>query len=104
VIWGLGGYWLYEWFDLNKEYRNYRDAYLASISPILPDGDQNQLRLRDFYRDERDRFAWFMGGLYFLNLIDAYVGANLYDFDVSSDLGANGRPTPRVTGTIRFRF
>lgn len=104
VIWGLGGYWVYEWIDLNKSYQNFRSTYLASISPSLPDGDANQKRLRDFYRDERDRFAWFMGGLYFLNILDAYVGANLYDFDVSSDLGADGRRLPRVTGTIRFRF
>ena len=104
VIWGLGGYWVHEWITLNNKYRDFRDQFSQSVTPSLPSGDGQFLKLRDFYRDERDKFAWYLGALYFLNLVDAYVGANLYDFDVGSDLGADGRMVPRATATIRVRF
>lgn len=104
VVWGLGGYWIYEWVKLNKDYKDYGDQYSRSITPIVKSGDGNLLRLRDFYRDERDKFAWYLGALYFLNLVDAYVSAQLYDFDVSPDLGLDGRMIPRVTATIKWRF
>lgn len=104
VVWGLGGYWIYEWIQQNKKYQDYRELYSTSISPLLPNGSNQYLQLRDFYRDERDKFAWYLGALYFLNLVDAYVGANLYDFDVSPDLTADGRLVPKVTATVRVKF
>ncbi|HUL44259.1 MAG TPA: DUF5683 domain-containing protein [Bacteroidota bacterium] len=103
VIWGIGGYWISQWIQLNDKYKQYRDAYAQSVAGGSG-GNPTALTLRDFYRDERDKFAWFLGGLYFLNLLDAYVGAHLYDFDVSPDLSLDGRFTPKVTATIRFRF
>ena len=104
IIWGLGGYWIYEWIQQNKKYRDYRELYSASVSPLLPNGNSQYLSLRDFYRDERDAFAWYLGALYFLNLVDAYVGANLYDFDVSPDLTSDGKLVPKVTATVRVKF
>ena len=104
VIWGLGGYWVSQWVEQNNQYKHYRDLYSASVKPSFPDGDGQSLSLRNYYRDERDKFAWYLGALYFLNLLDAYVGANLYDFDVGPDLGMNGQVAPRVTATVRFRF
>ena len=90
LIWGLGGYWVYEWSSNNKLYREHRDRYNQSIVDSPPGGDERYLRLREFYRDQRDSFAWYLGLLYFLNVVDAYVGAELYDFDVGPDLGAGG--------------
>ncbi len=104
IIIGLGGYWISEWVKLNGKYNDFRDRYLQSITPSLPSGNGQYRQNRDFYRDERDKFAWYLGALYFLNLVDAYVGASLYDFDVGSDLGADGRVKPRATATIRVRF
>jgi len=104
VIWGLGGYWIYEWVDLNKNYQNYRTLYSESIIETDPDGNNNYLNQRDFYRDERDKFAWYLGVLYFVNVIDAYVGANLYDFEVTPDLGSDGRMLPRVTASVKLTF
>lgn len=101
LIWGVGGYWISQWIDLNNKYQQFRSAYAASI----PSGGNAQyLSLRDFYRNERDRFAWFMGGLYFLNLLDAYVGAQLYDFEVSPDLGLDGMSLPKAGLAVKFRF
>ena len=102
VIWGLGGYWIYEWVKLNNSYQDYRNQYEQSL--VTPPGDPDLRRIRDFYHDERDKFAWFLGALYMVNLVDAYVGAHLYDFDVSGDLGLDGRIEPRVMATIHLRF
>ncbi len=104
VILGLGGYWIYEWTKLNNKYRDFRDQYNQSLITTPPDGNARLLSNRDFYRDERDKFAWYLGALYFLNVVDAYVGAHLYDFDVSPDLGLDGRVEPRLTATLRWTF
>ena len=104
VIVGLGGYWVYEWVKLNNKYNDYSDQYNQSIITSPPSGDTQLLSVRDFYHDERDKFAWYLGVLYFVNLVDAYVGAHLYDFDVSPDLTVDGKIVPKVTGTIRWRL
>jgi hypothetical protein len=104
IIWGLGGYWTYELLRNDKLYRENSDKYQNSISPLLRDGDLRLLQLRDFYRDARDEFAWYLGVLYALNILDAYVGANLYDFDVSPDLSQNGKIVPKVTATIKVKL
>lgn len=105
IIWGFAGYWIYEWFQNNNSYKDYRSQYAASISPNTPNGNLQIQQLRDFYRDERDKFAWYLGALYFLNLIDAYVSSSLFDFDVSSDLGMRTpSASPGVTATLRLKF
>jgi hypothetical protein len=104
LIWGLGGYWIYEWIHLNDNYKDFRSRYSNSITPGNPTGDPLLLKIRDFYRDERDKFAWYLGALYLLNLVDAYVGASLYDFDVSPELTGNGRIVPRVRASIHLSF
>lgn len=90
LILGLGGYWVYEWKRNDDDYREFRDLYSGSIASTPPNGDERYLTLREFYRDQRDSFAWYLGLLYFLNVVDAYVGAELYDFDVGPDLGSGG--------------
>lgn len=102
VIWGVGGYWVSEWIYLDKKYREFRDQYSRSLETNPTFRNAQLKRLRDFYSDERDKFAWYIGALYFANILDAYVGANLYDFNVSSDLGENGVLVPRFTASIRL--
>jgi len=104
VIVGLGSYWVYEWVKLNNKFHDFSDLYSASIVASPPDGNSRLKGNRDFYHDERDKFAWFLAGLYLANLVDAYVGAHLYDFDVSPELTYDGRLVPRVTATVRLVF
>lgn len=104
IIWGLGGYWIYEWIQQNNKYKDFRDQYSASVAQNPPLGNNQFLRLRDFYRDQRDSFAWYMGFLYFLNLVDAYVDAHLYDFDVSPELTVDGKVAPRMRASIHLTF
>ncbi|MFQ5797289.1 MAG: DUF5683 domain-containing protein [Bacteroidota bacterium] len=103
IIAGFGGWFAYNWADNKDKYKNYRDLYRDSISPSMPLGDQQLRRLRDFYRNQRDKFAWYIGILYFANVLDAYVDASLHDFDVSDDLSIQFGTTSRgVSLSIRF--
>jgi len=40
---------------------------------------------REYYRDNRDMSGFYLLGIYALATVDAYVGAHLFDFDVSDD-------------------
>jgi hypothetical protein len=43
-----------------------------------------------WYKDIRSRIIWWGVAVYLLNLIDAYVDANLWDFDTGPDLTWGG--------------
>lgn len=60
---------------------------------------------REFYRDNRDLNAAYYLGVTLLSMVDAYVGAHLYDFDVSDDVSAGIRfdPFNRQIG-LRVKF
>jgi hypothetical protein len=104
IIWGIAFYWGYEWNQLNKQYKDFRGQYSQSLKLNPPLGNIQLKSVRDFYRDERDKFAWYLGALYLVNLLDAFVGANLYDFSVSPDLSHTPIPTAQITATVRYRF
>jgi hypothetical protein len=86
IIAGLGGYFVYELIDNNKQYKDYRDLYLASITPENPFGNLQLRANRDHFRDQRDNFIIYSAILYIINVADAFVDAHLYDFDVSDEM------------------
>ncbi|MCI0706707.1 MAG: DUF5683 domain-containing protein [Ignavibacteriae bacterium] len=90
IIWGFGVYFGGIWIKANRLYNDAADRYAASLAGG-GNGDGNARYARDFYRDERDRFVFYLAITYVLNLVDAYVGASLYDFDVSDDLGGSAQ-------------
>lgn len=94
VVLGFGVYFGIEWADNNRQYKSYSDQYAASITPDTPSGDQELLALREYYRDNRDSFTWYLLILYLVNLVDAYVDASLFGFDVGGDLSFRSLPTP----------
>lgn len=49
---------------------------------------------REFYRDERDRYLFYVFLTYMVNIADAYVEAHLADFDVSGDLSVKPLNSP----------
>lgn len=85
IIGGLVGYFGYEYFRNNNLYKDYRDRYVESQTGVNPAGDQNLKILREFYRDQRDDFVWYFLIVYVVNMVDAYVDAHLFDFDVKED-------------------
>jgi TM2 domain-containing membrane protein YozV len=96
VISGLVGYFGYEYFRNNNIYKDYRDQYNASITPENQFGDLNLKTLREFYRDQRNDFVWYFIIVYAANLIDAYVDAHLFDFDVSDNNYTPGGMPDRI--------
>ncbi len=103
IILGLAAYWGYEWNDLNKNYRNYKKLYSESLVLFPPSGNYQYKVIRDFYRTERDKFAWYLGILYFANILDAYVDANLFEFDVGDDLSTLKYYSP-LSISIKIHF
>ena len=49
---------------------------------------RDQDELAEFYRDQRNRLTWYLTAAVILSMMDAYVDAHLYRFDVSEDLSA----------------
>ena len=78
VIWGVMGWFVYGWIDNNNNYNDYKVLYSQT-------GNAQYLNFRNFYRDQRDEFAIYLLLTYFLNLVDAYVDAHLFDFSVDEN-------------------
>ena len=120
IIYGgyLGLIYGYQWNQrYYKTYSNaYRDLVLnspnASYKDFLPpnydvNGRRDYLervfkRKKNSYRNYRDYCVVGMIGVYLVAMVDAYVDASLYHFDVSPELGADNRPTLMVGYTHTF--
>jgi hypothetical protein len=96
----------------NQMYSDYSQAYLdimdddpgtASYEDFLPprynvEANKDYLtrvfkNRKDNYRRQRDLSIFCFIGVYLLSIIDAYVDAELSDFDISEDLSVQVRPT-----------
>ena len=103
IIWGFGIYLSSIAIQSNNQYMSYRAQFSDSVrldkiaqSGTLNENETYLKSARDFYRDQRDEFILYLGLTYFLNIIDAYVGATLYDFEVSDELGGSAKIQFRV--------
>jgi Family of unknown function (DUF5683) len=78
IIWGGIFALVLGWRFYNSRYKSYKDLYnQTSYTPYL--------NVRDFYHNQRDLFSIYIGIVYVLNLVDAYVDAELFDFNVQED-------------------
>lgn len=111
---------LYGYNFNNKYYQTYQNAYrdLVMNSPnksymdFLPPNynvearrsylEQTFQRKKNFYRTNRDYCLVGMIGVYLVAMVDAYVDASLYHFDVSTDLDANSKPVFILSCTVNF--
>lgn len=84
IVLGVMGWFTYLYVENNNLYKKYGDLYSESLDQ-MPSGDPQYKEARDFYRNERDQWALFLGLTYLLNLVDAYVDAHLFDFTVSEN-------------------
>jgi len=80
VVWGVLGWFTYLYIENNKLYKEYGDLFTKSLNNGI--GVSYYREARDAYRDDRDKYALILGISYLLNLVDAYVDAQLFDFDV----------------------
>lgn len=90
IIYGLAGYFVYEFKQNDEKYKHYQELFVQSVK--VSGGDYRYKRLRDFYRDQRDLFVIYLSILYLANIIDAYVDAHLYNFDVGENLSIQVLP------------
>ena len=88
VIWGIGAWFVYGWIQNNDEYVTNKNLFIET-------GQETYKSQRDFYRDQRDNFTIYLVLLYLLNLVDAYVDAHLFDFNVDEDF---------LTGSTRLKI
>ena len=95
----------------NKMYKDYSSAYKdavnenwtsTSITDLLPPGYINHIsktqltetlrKRKDTYRRYRDMSVFAFIGVYLLSVVDAYVDAELSNFDISPDLSMRVEP------------
>jgi hypothetical protein len=97
IIWGFGYYFFHQFIAADNNYKKYKSLYSQSlIDSTLFYYQSGYLGLREDWHNFRDEMGFYLALTYFLNIIDAYVGATLYDFNVSDELGGNAK--------IRFRI
>lgn len=85
VVVGLTGFLVWGIITEHANYRDYAVLYDASITDENPAGDLRHKRFREFYRDRRDTYGWWLLVTYLLQLADAYVDAALFSFDVDNE-------------------
>lgn len=88
IIWGLGYYLVSVYLnqsDLYKQNRRLYEAYLDSVAAGRPYTELvgHYKDYRDFYKNQRDTFGWYIALAYLVNVLDAYVDASLYNFEVA---------------------
>ncbi len=106
-------------FDYNnKLYKEYKQAYLnkseSTAIDLYPHYSAEQLKVfQDDYRRFRDLNVILTALFYTLNIVDAYVDAQLITFDVSDDLSLHVLPAlnfystkqkPSAGLTLSLRF
>jgi len=101
IVWG--GLGLSYWFIQRntKEYRRYKDAYIAVVDndPTTIDEFNGEvsasqlLDVTDTYRKWRDISFIAVGAVYILNIVDATVDAYFVRFDVGRDLSFGVGPS-----------
>jgi hypothetical protein len=87
LVLGLSVYFISEFMRYNRYADDYRQLYLASLSTVAIPAYQTK---REDYKNLRDANAWYFVIVYVLNIVDAYVDASLYGFDVSPTLSLRG--------------
>ncbi len=90
VVWGFGAYFYSVYRDQNTQYQFFRSEYAASVDSTNTEGITGLKKQRDFYFSQRNTFGWYLAITYVLTLVDAYVDASLFNFEVSPDLQPHG--------------
>ena len=96
IVWGITGWLIYEWSQSNNLYKQYKNL---ALNPDNADYKSYYNQYKTNYQDQRDLFAIYIGLAYILNMVDAYVDAQLFDFSVSQNSGTN---TPMLNMRINF--
>lgn len=97
----------WQFFRNNADYLATSQQYDAAVAAGESSRTTSQLfARREAFRDRRDMSGVIFLVAYGLAAVDAYVGAHLYDFDVSENLslGVGTAPTHLMGIAMRLRF
>ena len=97
VVWGLGYYFYSVYHNQDRLYLESKKKYETALTvydtttntaarTLLSREISNNLDLRKFYQRQRNEFGWYLAITYVLTILDAYVDAALYNFEVSPNL------------------
>lgn len=97
VVWGFTYYFYSVYANQDKEYRRSRSLYEQTLASLDTSKNETQRLIltrlrddyksnRDFYKNQRNEFGWYLAITYVLNILDAYVDAALFNFEVSPNL------------------
>lgn len=94
---GISGYFVYNFAHqmnlFKNEFINRRDGHTEKLNPNYAIyTDENVLAMRSYYRRNMEIAIAVTTVLYCLNILDAYVDAHLYYFDISDDLSMHISP------------
>jgi hypothetical protein len=79
--------------NYNKAYKLRMDGDPKTIDKYEGEySDDNLLQIKNFYRRNLELTVIFAFGLYALNIIDASVDANLFEFDINDNLSMKASP------------
>lgn len=100
--WGVSAVlFFYNNSQFNTASNEYDKAVTDGASPNTLFTLQNR---REAFRDNRDLCGVIVLATYVLSAIDAYVGAQLFDFDVSDDLSLAITPDSRSLAALRLQL
>ena len=103
IVLGVSGFLIYGMITEQQNFADYSDRYDASITEDNPTGNLLLKRYREFYRNNRDTYGWWLLVTYLLQLADAYVDASLFSIDVSPESSLTLMPRPGGAG-LQLRF
>lgn len=97
IVWGLGYYFYSVYKNQDDLYRATRKKYETGLMVydtttnsaakiILSKEISDNLDNRKFYERQRNEFGWYLAITYVMTILDAYVDAALYNFEVSPNL------------------
>lgn len=94
---GISGYFVYDFAHqmnlFKNEFINRRDGHTEKLNPnYTMYTDENVLAMKNYYRRNMEIAIAVTTVLYCLNILDAYVDAHLYYFDISDDLSMHISP------------
>jgi hypothetical protein len=117
IIYGAGGAFGYYVVFNQQKYKKFRSANEAYQldktleDPVIDGQPIPNERLEagmNYYRRYRDLSVLGLGVIYFLNIVDAMIDANFFNYDVSDDLSLKVQPTfltnPDLTSSIGLRI
>ncbi len=94
LVWGALGAFAYAWKWNNDKVNYYDDKYHSEHNTAY-------YEIREFYRNQRDLNTVFFILVYVLNVVDAYVDAHMFDFEITNN-SAFRQKELKVHFTYRF--